>query len=95
MTDADASKPRRRMSPRQKRYWTSLGLAAVIGGVVGVAAAVAGSAAWTEKTATGVSAAIAHPAVSLLNQVFIGELPFLSGLNICAESGKGSAKLQP
>ncbi|GAO78991.1 MULTISPECIES: hypothetical protein [unclassified Sphingopyxis] len=35
MTDADVSKPRRRMSPRQKRYWTSLGLAAVIGGIVG------------------------------------------------------------
>ena len=35
MTDADISKPRRRMSPRQKRYWTSLGLAGAIGGIVG------------------------------------------------------------
>ena len=28
-------KPKRRMSPRQKRYWFALGLAAVIGGVIG------------------------------------------------------------
>lgn len=33
MTDAKTAK--RAMSPRQKRYWTSLGLAGVIGGIIG------------------------------------------------------------
>jgi hypothetical protein len=35
MTDADITKPRRRISPRQRRYRFALGFAAVVGGIVG------------------------------------------------------------
>jgi drug/metabolite transporter (DMT)-like permease len=35
MTDGNTPPTRRRMSPRQRRYWTSLGFAGVIGGIVG------------------------------------------------------------
>ena len=35
MTDADITKPRRRISPRQRRYRLALGFAAVVGGILG------------------------------------------------------------
>ena len=35
MTDADITPPRRRISPRQRRYRFALGFAAVVGGIVG------------------------------------------------------------
>ncbi|MBR2173487.1 hypothetical protein [Sphingopyxis sp.] len=35
MTDVDTVKPRRRLSPRQRRYRFALGFAAVVGGIVG------------------------------------------------------------
>ncbi|MDO9441961.1 MAG: hypothetical protein Q7T73_13815, partial [Beijerinckiaceae bacterium] len=35
MTDADLTPPRRRISPRQRRYRFALGFAAVVGGIVG------------------------------------------------------------
>ena len=35
MLDADTTKPRRRLSPRQRRYRFALGFAAVVGGIVG------------------------------------------------------------
>lgn len=35
MTDADTSGPRRRLSPRQRRYRFALGFAAVVGGTLG------------------------------------------------------------
>lgn len=35
MTEADTPETRRRMSPRQRRYWTSLGLAGLVGGIIG------------------------------------------------------------
>lgn len=35
MTDPDTTKPRRRLSPRQRRYRFALGFAAVVGGIVG------------------------------------------------------------
>lgn len=35
MTDADITKPHRRISPRQRRYRFALGFAAVVGGILG------------------------------------------------------------
>lgn len=35
MTDGNTPPTRRRMSPRQRRYWTSLGIGGVVGGIVG------------------------------------------------------------
>ncbi|AMG74203.1 hypothetical protein [Sphingopyxis granuli] len=35
MTDAETPRTRRPMSPRRRRYWTSLGFAALIGGLIG------------------------------------------------------------